>query len=156
MKHKPQVLLVDDNPADAALVQEASAGGKYQSHIEHVIDGEKATAYLHREEQYTEALRPDLIILDLNLPGKDGRKVLGEVKSDPDLRAIPVIVFSTSQAPQDIARCYELGANCYVNKPVSLEDFFSAIRSIEEFWFQTASLSEEENDGSAVYARFID
>src|SRR5208282_1438402 len=113
MRHKPQVLLIDDNPADVNLVCEASAATKYQSQIASVDDGEKAIAYLHHSEPYTQASRPDLIILDLNLPRKDGRKVLTELKDDPDLCLIPVVIFSTSRAAQGIAECYELGANCY-------------------------------------------
>jgi chemotaxis family two-component system response regulator Rcp1 len=155
MKKTPKVLLVDDNPADVALVCEASAGGANPSQIRHVVDGEKAIAYLRRTEEYAEALRPDLIILDLNLPRKDGRKVLAEIKGDADLRTIPVVIFSTSQAPQDIAGCYELGANCYVSKPMEMDSFFSAIRSIETYWFETAHLPGEDNDGRRVETRFV-
>lgn len=174
----PQVLLVDDNPADVELACEASAGGKYRTKIHSEEDGEKALAYLRRiplgdrgdkgkdesrnrdkdrdkdrnkdgNKDNDDAIRPDLIVLDLNLPGKNGRLVLEELKRDPDLRAIPVIMFSTSQSSRDIVACYQAGANCYVNKPVSLEDFFAAIWSIEQFWFGSALLPEEGNDGSA-------
>jgi len=141
MKEKPQVLLIDDNPADALLVEEALAGGKYESQMRNASDGEEGMAYLRRRERWAQAPRPDLILLDLNLPKKDGREVLAELKADPDLSRIPVIIFSTSEAPQDIARCYELGANCYVSKPVGLREFSSAIQSIEAFWFETARLA---------------
>ena len=154
----PQVLLVDDNPADVELAREASAGGKYRSKIHSEEDGDKALAYLRRvplggkgdgDKDKVDSIRPDLIVLDLNLPGKNGRLVLEELKRDPDLRTIPVIMFSTSQSSRDIVGCYQAGANCYVNKPVSLEDFFTAIWSIEQFWFGSALLPEEGNDGSA-------
>jgi len=147
----PQVLLVDDSPADVELACEASAGGKYGSKIHSEEDGEKALAYLRRPRlgEKDDAIRPDLIVLDLNLPGKNGRMVLEEIKRDPDLCTIPVIMFSTSQSNRDIVGCYKAGANCYVNKPVSLEDYFSAIWSIEQFWFGSALLPEEGTDGIA-------
>lgn len=150
-KHAPQVLLVDDNPADVELACEASAGGKYHSTIHSEEDGEKALAYLRRvgSGAKNEAIRPDLIVLDLNLPGKDGRRVLEELKRDPNLCTIPVIMFSTSQSTRDVVGCYQAGANSYVCKPVSLEDFFSAIWSIEQFWFGSALLPEEGKDGIA-------
>jgi chemotaxis family two-component system response regulator Rcp1 len=144
MKQMPQVLLVDDNPVDVALAREALTGGGYQSQISDVPDGEEAMAFLHRAGQYANAVRPDLVILDLNLPKKDGRRVLAEAKADADLRTIPVVVFSTSRAISDIKRSYELGANCYVSKPGSLNEFFLAVQSIEEFWFSSASLPREE------------
>ena len=140
MNRLPQVLLVDDNPADVGLAREALAGGRHQSRIDHVADGEEAVAFLHRAGRYANAVRPDLVILDLNLPKKDGRAVLAEVKAEADLRTIPIVVFSTSRAMLDIARSYELGANCYVSKPGNLDDYFAAVRSIEEFWFGFASL----------------
>jgi len=150
-KQPPQVLLVDDNPADVDLACEASAGGKYRCAIHSEDDGNKALAYLRRVGSRNEdgAIRPDLIILDLNLPGIDGRGVLQQIKHDPNLCTIPVIMFSTSQSNRDIVGCYQAGANCYVNKPVSLEEFFSAIRSIEQFWFGSALLPVEGNDGIA-------
>jgi len=144
MKHLPQVLLVDDNPADVALAREALTGGGYQSQISDVQDGEQAMAFLHRTGPYANAVRPDLVILDLNLPRKDGRAVLMEAKADADLCAIPVVVFSTSRAMLDIKRSYELGANCYVSKPGNLDEYFLVMQSIEEFWFGSASLPREE------------
>jgi chemotaxis family two-component system response regulator Rcp1 len=144
IKQQPQVLLVDDNPADVALAREALTGGGYQSHIIDVPDGEQALAFLHRAGQYANAVRPDLMILDLNLPRKDGRAVLAEAKADADLRTIPVVVFSTSRAMSDVRRSYELGANCYVSKPGNLDEYFLVMQSIEEFWFGSASLLREE------------
>jgi len=144
MKKLPQVLLVDDNPADVGLAREALAGGRHQSQISNVTDGEEAMAFLHRAGPYANAVRPDLIVLDLNLPKKDGRAVLAEAKAHGDLRTIPIVVFSTSRSMLDIARSYELGANCYVSKPGNLNDYFSVVQSIEEFWFGSASLPREE------------
>ena len=144
MKELPQVLLVDDNPADVDLAREAFAGGRHQSQISDVADGEEAMAFLHRAGEYANAVRPDLVILDLNLPKKDGRAVLAEAKADVNLRVIPVVVFSTSRSMLDITRSYELGANCYVSKPGNLNDYFSAVQSIEEFWFGSASLPRKE------------
>lgn len=144
MKLSPQVLLVDDNPADVDLAREALAGGRHNSCISNVQDGEEATDFLHRVGQYAKAIRPDLVILDLNLPGKDGRAVLAEVKADATLRTIPVVVFSTSCLMLDIKRSYELGANCYVSKPGNLNDYRLAMQSIEEFWFGSARLPEED------------
>jgi CheY-like chemotaxis protein len=135
---------VDDNPADVGLAREALAGGRHQSCISDVPDGEEAIAFLHRAGQYANAVRPDLVILDLNLPRKDGRAVLAEAKGDTNLRTIPIVVFSTSRAMLDIARSYELGANCYVSKPGNLDDYFLAMQAIEEFWFGSASLPREE------------
>ncbi len=144
MNALPQVLLVDDNPADVVLAREALAGGKYHSCINTVPDGAEAVAYLRRAGQYADAVRPDIVILDLNLPRMDGRAVLIQVKSDNDLRTIPVVVFSTSRSMLDIARSYDLGANCYVTKPVQLDEYFDALRSIEAFWFGAVQLPKEE------------
>jgi CheY-like chemotaxis protein len=144
VKSLPQVLLVDDNPADVGLTQEALAGGRHQSRISNVVDGEEAMAFLRRAGCYANAVRPDLVILDLNLPRKDGRAVLADVKADEHLRTIPIVVFSTSRSMLDIARSYELGANCYVGKPGNLQDFFRVMRSIEEFWIGSALLPREE------------
>lgn len=144
MKQLPQVLLVDDNPADVGLAREALAGGRHQSQIKDVQDGEEAMAFLHREGAYADELRPDLVILDLNLPRKNGHAVLREMKGDARLRTIPVVVFSTSRAMVDIASSYELGANCYISKPGNLNGYFLAVQSIEQFWFGSASLPREE------------
>jgi CheY-like chemotaxis protein len=144
MKQLPQVLLVDDNPADVGLAREALAGSRHHSQIIDVPDGEVAMSFLHRVGRFAQASRPDLVILDLNLPKKDGRAVLTEIKNDKNLRAIPVVVFSTSRAMLDIAGSYELGANCYVSKPGSLNDYFSVMRAIEDFWFGSASLPQAD------------
>src|SRR5208337_1878789 len=131
-------------PADVGLAREALTGGRHHSRISDVADGEEAMTYLHRAGKYANAVRPDLVILDLNLPKKDGRAVLAEAKADADLRVIPVVVFSTSRSMLDITRSYELGANCYVSKPGNLKDYFLAVQSIEEFWFGSASLPRKE------------
>ena len=139
-----EVLLVDDNPADTDLTTEVLARSGCPSHIHAVTDGVQAIAFLRREGKYALATVPDIVILDLSLPGKDGRAVLAEVKADPVLRKIPIAIFSTSEARQDIVRSYELGANCYVSKPGNLRDFISAVTSIGEFWFGLARLPREE------------
>ena len=135
------ILLVDDNPADVVLMQEALTGSK--SCIHNVADGKQAMAYVNRTGQYASAPRPDLMFLDLNLPKKDGRTVLAEIKGDAKLRSIPIIVFSTSRSVMEIFRSYELGANCYVSKPGNLEDYFQTVKTIEGFWFGSASLPRE-------------
>jgi chemotaxis family two-component system response regulator Rcp1 len=140
MKSVPDLLIVDDNPADIALAREALAGSARHSRINSVEDGVEAMAFLNRVEKYADASRPDLVILDLNLPRKDGLAVLTAMKTSPELRSIPVVMFSTSQLRQDIERSYDNGANCYLNKPGNLNDFFSAIQSIEEFWFGPVNL----------------
>jgi CheY-like chemotaxis protein len=139
-----EVLLVDDNPADSDLTTEVLARAVCPSHIHAVTDGAQAIAFLRRQGKYAHAIVPDIVILDLSLPGKDGRAVLAEVKADPLLRKIPIAIFSTSEAPQDIVCSYELGANCYVSKPGNLRDFISAVTSIGEFWFGLAHLPREE------------
>lgn len=139
-----EVLLVDDNPADTDLTSEVLARTGCPNHIHSVTDGAEAIAFLRRQGKYAHAIVPDIVILDLSLPGKDGRAVLAEVKADPVLRKIPIAIFSTSEARQDIVRSYELGANCYVSKPGNLRDFISAVTSIGEFWFGLARLPREE------------
>ncbi len=137
------ILLVDDNPADVVLMQEGLAGGQSKSCIHSVADGKQAIAYLNRTGPYANAPRPDLMILDLNLPKKDGRAVLAEIKGDAKLRSIPIIIFSTSRSLPEIVRSYELGANCYVSKPGNLGEYFQTVKSIEEFWLGSASLPLE-------------
>ena len=136
MRLVPEILLVDDNPADAGLTREVLGTSERQSHVSTVMDGEEALDFLHRVGKHSDARRPDLLILDLNLPRKDGRAVLAEVKADPELNEIPVVIFTTSHSARDIARCYELGANSFVSKPGNMADFFSAVRSIENFWVE--------------------
>jgi two-component system, chemotaxis family, response regulator Rcp1 len=142
MRPMPHILLVDDSPADAGLTCEVLATSERQARIFTVSDGDEALAFLHRTGKYSDASRPDLLILDLNLPRKDGRAVLAEVKADPELNGIPVVVFTTSRSGRDIARCYELGANSYMSKPGNLAQFFAAVRSMESFWFGHASLPD--------------
>lgn len=134
------VLLVEDDSGDVELTREALAESKIALNLRIVEDGERALQYLRREGKYADAPRPDLILLDLNLPRVDGREVLREIKSDPDLRAIPVCVVTTSDAESDILKSYGLGANCYVTKPIGLEQFVHVIRAIEEFWLTIVKL----------------
>jgi chemotaxis family two-component system response regulator Rcp1 len=135
-----EILLVEDNPADVRLTREAlrATSSKYRLHV--VAEGEAAVSFLTRREPFLNAVRPDLILLDLNLPKKDGRQVLQEIKDDPQLRVIPVIVLTTSSDPRDIYAAYDLHANCYLQKPVDLHDFLTLIRSIEQFWLRLCSL----------------
>ena len=135
-----QLLIVDDNPADVSLTREGLTAAAYPGKIESVGDGVEALAYLTRRGDFANAAKPDLVILDLNLPKRDGLAVLAAMKAGPELRKIPVVIFSSSQLGKDIARSYELGANCYINKPGNLRDFFSTMRAIEQFWFGSASL----------------
>lgn len=139
-----EILLVDDNTADTDLTSEVLTRNGCPSHIHAVTDGVEAIAFLRQEGKYANALLPDFVILDLNLPKKDGRTVLAEAKADPVLRKIPIAIFSTSQQQRDIVRSYELGANCYVSKPGNLQAFISAVSSIGEFWFGLARLPREE------------
>jgi len=135
-----QILLVEDNPGDVRLAREAFLEAGTPVEVTAVPDGIEALAYLRREVPYADAVAPDLILLDLNMPRKDGRQTLAEIKQDPALRAIPVLILTTSQAESDIARCYDLHANCYIAKPVDLDQFLSIVQSIERFWFDTAIL----------------
>jgi two-component system, chemotaxis family, response regulator Rcp1 len=142
------LLIVDDNPADISLTREGLAAAAYTGQIESVRDGIEALAFLNRKGEFSNVSKPDLVILDLNLPKRDGLAVLAAMKAGPDLRKIPVVIFSSSQLGKDIARSYELGANCYISKPGNLRDYFSTMRSIEQFWFGSASLPPkgEENN----------
>jgi CheY-like chemotaxis protein len=140
MKPLPELLIVDDNPADVVLAREALTGSVHGSQISSVEDGDEAMAFLNHRGRYLNTIRPDLVILDLNLPKRDGLAVLVAMKAAPDLCRIPVVIFSTSRLRQDIARSYEVGANCYVSKPGNLNDFFSAIKAIEQFWFGFVNL----------------
>lgn len=135
-----QVLLVEDNPADADLMCEAIASGKLLLDITTVRDGVAAIQYLRGEGTYGDAPRPDLILLDLNLPKMDGRQVLAAIKNDADLRGIPVVVLTSSTAERDIVQSYNLGANCYVIKPVDLKAFQSIVKDVESFWFTVVKL----------------
>jgi two-component system, chemotaxis family, response regulator Rcp1 len=135
-----ELLIVDDNPADIALVREGLIACAYQGKINSVEDGAKALAFLLHRGEYAGASKPDLVILDLNLPKRDGLAVLTAIKANQELRRIPVVIFSTSKLSKDIARSYELGANCYVSKPGNLNEFFAVMRSIEQFWFGSVTL----------------
>jgi CheY-like chemotaxis protein len=136
----PRILLVEDNPGDARLLREALRQNGMRCRLYVVEDGEEAMHYLRRVEPYENAERPNLIFLDLNLPRKDGREVLAEVKADPDLRRIPVIVLTTSEADRDVFRVYDLHANCYIQKPGDLDRYMEVIRSCEHFWFSIVRL----------------
>lgn len=136
-----EILLVEDSAPDVRLTIEALKDARVRNHLTVVNDGVEALALLRREGQYREAIRPDLILLDLNLPRKDGREVLDEIKNDDTLCHIPIVVLTTSQAEQDIIRSYRLRANAYVTKPVDLDQFLSAVRSIEQFWLEVVKLS---------------
>ncbi|MEH1781787.1 MAG: response regulator [Nostoc sp.] len=135
-----EILLVEDSPEDADLTVEILGDAKVLNRIHVVEDGVEALKFLRQQGDYANAPRPDLILLDLNLPRKDGREVLAELKADPDLKLIPVVVLTTSGADEDILRTYALNANCYVTKPVSLEEFAKVIRSIEFFWLVAVKL----------------
>jgi CheY-like chemotaxis protein len=134
------VLLVDDDPGDTLMIREAFADNKVRNALACVPDGVEAMAYLRRDGRHAEAPRPDLILLDLNLPRKDGREVLAEIKGDPDLRTIPVVVLTTSHAEEDVLRSYELHANAYVTKPVDFDRFIEVVRQIDEFFVTVVKL----------------
>ena len=145
MKSRPnaepiEILLVEDNPGDARLAVEALKESKVNNSIHHVEDGVEAMRFLHREDQYAYAPRPDLILLDLNLPRKDGREVLADIKADPALKLIPVVVLTTSAAERDLVRTYDLNANAYIVKPLDLDQFIEVVQAIESFWFTVVKL----------------
>jgi len=135
-----EVLLVEDDPGDVLMTQEAFAEHKVGNRLAVVSDGDEALAYLRREGKYADAVRPDLVLLDLNLPRRDGRQVLAEIKGDQDLRQIPVVVLTTSQADEDILRSYSLHANAYVTKPVDFERFIAVVRQIDQFFVSVVKL----------------
>ena len=135
-----EILLVEDNPGDVDLAREAMENGKMINTLHVVGDGEAALAFLRRKGKYAGAPRPDLILLDLNLPKKDGREVLAEIKSDPDLQRIPVVILTTSKAEEDILKTYNLHANCYITKPIDLNQFIKVVQAIKEFWFTIVKL----------------
>jgi two-component system, chemotaxis family, response regulator Rcp1 len=140
-----EILMVEDSPGDVRLAMEALKDAKVLNRVNVVEDGVEALAFLRREGQYAEAPHPDLILLDLNLPKKDGREVLAEIKSDPALTLIPVVVLTTSQAEQDVLKSYELHANCYITKPVDLDQFISVVKSVESFWLTVVRLPRNSN-----------
>ena len=136
-----EILVVEDDPFDVDLLREALRKAPFRVKLHVVTDGEKALAYLNRDAPYEDAVRPDLVLLDLNLPRKSGREVLEEVKSDPDLHHIPVLVLSTSDSDSDVAESYRAGANCYLIKPFGIHQTEQMVRAIENFWLCTARLS---------------
>ncbi len=141
LHEKPvEILLVEDNPGDVRLTKEAFKEAKVRNNINVVMDGVEAMAYLRREGEYAEAIRPDIVLLDLNLPKKDGREVLAEVKADDDLKRIPVVILTTSKAEEDIVKTYNLHANCYITKPVDLDQFMIVVKTIEDFWLSIVKL----------------
>jgi len=135
-----EILMVEDNPGDVRLTREALKGGKVWNQLHVVEDGVAALDFLYRRAPFQAALRPDLILLDLNLPKMDGREVLSRIKSDDTLKTIPVVVLTTSQAEEDVVRAYRLNANCYVTKPVDLHQFNRIVQAIEEFWLTVVRL----------------
>ena len=135
-----EILLIEDNPGDARLAREALRDAKVRNNLSWVPDGVEGLAYLRQEGKYSQAVRPDLILLDLNLPRKDGREVLSEIKVDDKLRRIPVVILTTSQAEEDVLRAYHLNANCYITKPVDLEQFMKVVKTIEDFWLTIVKL----------------
>ena len=140
-----EILLVEDNPADVRLTLEAFKDGRILNHITVAADGVEAMEMLAREGAHTEVPRPDIILLDLNLPRLDGREVLQRIKDDADLRRIPVVVLTTSADEQDVLRMYDLHANCYITKPVELERFLEIVRTIEDFWLTVVRLPHDND-----------
>ena len=134
------ILLVEDNPGDVRLIREALRDGKLLNQLSTVSDGQQAMAFLRKQGSYARASQPDLILLDLNLPRKDGREVLAELKADLNFRRIPVVIVTSSAAEEDILRSYDMHANCYVTKPVGLEKFIAVVKSIEDFWVTIVKL----------------
>ena len=139
-----EILLVEDNEGDVRLTREALKEGRIRNRLHVVQDGEQALAFLRREGTYAESPRPDLILLDLNLPRLDGREVLASIKNDPALKSIPVVVLTSSRTEQDLLRAYDLHANCFITKPVEFEQFIEVVRSIEDFWLTIVVLPPRE------------
>lgn len=139
-----EILLVEDNPGDVRLTMESMKDTKVRNHVTPVMDGAAAMSYLRREGAYVDAPRPDIILLDLNLPKMNGREVLAEIKADEDLRRIPVVVLTTSSSEEDIVKSYNLHANCYITKPIDLVQWSSIVRTIEEFWFTIVRLPNSQ------------
>jgi CheY-like chemotaxis protein len=138
-----EILLVEDNAADVRLTEEALKEGKVRNNLHVARDGMEALEFLRRQGKFKDATRPDLILLDLNLPRRDGREVLADIKNDPELKMIPVVVLTTSSAEADILKSYKLHANCYITKPVDLEQFVNVVRSIDDFWLTVVRLPSE-------------
>jgi len=134
------ILLIEDNPGDVILIKEALKEGQAFNKLTVLGDGEAALSFLRKEGEYKKSSRPDLVLLDLNMPRKDGRDVLAEIKTNPELKHIPVVILTSSEAKQDIINAYNLQANCYITKPVDLKKFFSVVKLIEDFWLKTVKL----------------
>jgi CheY-like chemotaxis protein len=145
-----EILLVEDNPADARLTREALKDSRVLNRLHHVKDGVEALAFLERRPPHQQAPAPDVILLDLNLPRKDGRELLEDIKGNPQLRRIPVVVLTTSQAEQDILKSYDLHANCYLTKPVDLNKFMAIVKTFEEFWLTIVKLPPATTEKPAV------
>lgn len=137
-----EILLIEDNPGDARLTQEVLKDGKVKNNLHIVYDGVEATDFLFKRNQYQNAPRPDLIILDLNLPKKNGQEVLAEIKTDDNLKSIPVVILTMSKAEEDIIKTYNLHANCFITKPIDLIKFIDAVKSIEDFWLTLVKLPQ--------------
>ncbi|WP_321417197.1 response regulator [uncultured Desulfobacter sp.] len=138
------ILLVEDNPGDAELAREALENSKFINQLHVAEDGVQAMDFLHRQGPYADAPRPDIILLDLNLPKKDGREVLAEIKSDEKLKTIPVVILTSSKADEDVIRSYKLHANCYITKPLDISRFFNVVNNIKEFWMSIVVLPHDE------------
>ncbi len=138
--HPIEILLVEDSPSDTDLSVEALRDAKVANRLSTVEDGVQAMEFLRRQGRFAQAPRPDLIMLDLNLPRKDGREVLAELKADPSLSSIPVVVLTTSRAEEDVLRAYQLKANCYITKPVDFQQFVHVVQSVENFWLTVVTL----------------
>jgi two-component system, chemotaxis family, response regulator Rcp1 len=139
-----EILLAEDSPGDVRLTREAFKESRVLNHLHVVKDGMEVIAFLRKEGRYASAIRPDLILLDLNLPKKNGQEVLAEIKEDPNLKRIPVIILTVSRAEEDILRSYNLHANCYITKPVELDQFLTAVKGIEDFWLAIVKLPDGE------------
>ena len=142
-----EILLVEDSATDVMLAEEALEEAKMRNNLHVVKDGVEALAFLRKEGKYADVPRPDLMLLDLNMPRKDGREVLAEVKADDELKQIPVVVLTTSQAQEDVLKAYGLHANCYISKPVDFEQFANVVRAIDQFWFTVVTLPTGDSDG---------
>ena len=156
MKKTAEILLIDDNPADVDLMRETLAQSARRLHVSAVTDGKEALSFLREHGKDGDAPLPDLVILDLNLPRMSGREVLAEIKTDSELRSIPILIFTTSEATSDVTHSYELGANCYLRKPGNLADFVAVIQFIERFWLDCVTLPERRSDDRPIHPRAVD
>jgi len=145
--HPIEILLVEDNPGDARLAREAFQDAKVRNALHWVDNGQEAMDFLRKEGKHARAPRPDLILLDLNLPRKDGREVLAEIKADPDLKRIPVVILTVSKDEEDVMKTYNLHANCFITKPIDLNQFIKVVKSIEDFWLTVVKLPPGESTG---------